>query len=118
MLGEVISKVFGFLLPVQAELIFFYLAAHPVESHVKGLGAFPGHVAGEDSVGGRAVSLDWGGGLRVAHLGEVSADGDDLLVVEENCTFFCFRGGSHDGADGLTLGEYCNIRGRSWENVV
>ena len=54
----------------------------------------------------------------MAHVGEVSADGDGLLAIEENRTGFCFRGGSHDGADGLTLGEYWPIRGRSWENVV
>ena len=60
-LGEVISKVFGSLLPVQAELILFGSAAHPVESHVKGLGTFPAHVDSEDAVGGRAVGLDQGG---------------------------------------------------------
>ena len=50
MLGEVIGKVFGSLLTVQVELIFLDAAAHPVESHVKGLGAFPAHVDGEDAV--------------------------------------------------------------------
>ena len=63
MLGEVIRKVFGSLFPVQGELILFGSAAHPVESHVKGLGAFPAHVAGEDAVGGCAVGLDQGGRL-------------------------------------------------------
>ena len=74
-LDEFISKVFGSLLSVQAELIFLYSAAHPVESHVKGLGAFPAHVAGEDDVGGCAIGLDRVGWLRVAHLSESSADG-------------------------------------------
>ena len=74
----------------------FDLAAHPVESHVKGLGAFPAHVYGEDAVGGCAVGLDRGGRLRVAHLSEGSADGDGMLAVEENCTGFCFSGGSHE----------------------
>ena len=68
MLGEVIGKVFGSLLPLQAELIFFDAAAHPVELHVKGLGALPEYVAGDDAVGGRSVGFDWGGRLRVAHL--------------------------------------------------
>ena len=54
----------------------------------------------------------------MAHLGEGSLDGDGLLDVEENCTGFCFRGGSHDGADGLTFGDYWTIRGHSWANVV
>ena len=54
----------------------------------------------------------------MAHLVERSADGDGLLSVEKNRTSFCFRGGSHDGADFLTLGDYWTIRGRSWENVV
>ena len=116
-LGEVISKVFGSLMLVQAELIFF-LAAHPVELHAKGLGACPEHVAGEDAVGGRAVGLDRCERLLVAHLGEGSADGDGLLAVEENCTGLCFRGGIHDGADGLKFVDYWTIRGCSWVNVV
>ena len=99
-------------------MIFFNLSAHPVELHVKGLGSFPAHVAGEDSVGGCAVGLDRGGRLRVAHLGEGSADGDGLLAIEENCTSFCFRRGSNDGADCMTLGEYWTIRGRSWANAI
>ena len=49
-LGEVIGKVFDSLLSVQAELILLYAAAHPVESHDKGLGVFPAHVAGENDV--------------------------------------------------------------------
>ena len=53
-----------------------------MESHVKGLVAFPAHVAGGDAVGVRAVGLDRGGRLRVAHLGEGSADGGGLLAVE------------------------------------
>ena len=118
MLGEVIGKVFGSLLPVQAELILLDAAAHPVGSHVKGLGAFPAHVSGKDAGGGRDVGLDQGGRLRVAHFGEGCADGNGLLAVDENCSGFCFRGGSHDGADGLTFGEYWTIRGRSWANVV
>ena len=96
----------------------FDLSAHPVELYVKGLGEFPAHVSGEDAVGGRAVGLDWGGRLRVAHIGECCADGDGLLAIEENRTGFCFHGGSHDGADGLIFGEYCTIRGWSWVNVV
>ena len=51
------------------------------------------------------------------HLGEGSADGYSLLTVEENCTGFCFRGGSHDGADGLIFGEYRTIRGWSGADV-
>ena len=117
MLGEVIGNVFGSLLPIQAELIWLDAAAHPVESHVKGLGAFPAHVAGEDSVGGRAVGLDWGGRLRVAHFDEGCADGNSLLVVEENRSSFGFCGRSHDGVDGLTFGEYRNIRGWSGTDV-
>ena len=117
-LGEVISHVLSLLLPVQAEFILFDSAAHPVESHVKGLGAFPAHVAGEDAVGGRDVGLDRGGRLRVTHIGEGSADGEGLLAVEENCTGFGFRGGIHDGANGLTFGDYWTMRGQSWANAV
>ena len=84
MLGEVIRKVFGSLFPVQGELILFGSAAHPVKSHVEGIGAFPGHVAWEDAVGGRSVGLDWGGRLRVAHFGEGRADGNILLALEED----------------------------------
>ena len=57
-LGEVISKVFGSLLPVQAELILFDSAAHTVESRVKGFGEFLEHVAGDDAVGFHTVGLD------------------------------------------------------------
>ena len=117
-LGELIGKVFGSLLPVQSELILFDAAAYPVKSHVKGLGAFPAHVAGEDAVGGSAVGVDQVGQLRVEYLGEGCADGNNLLSVEENRTGFCFLRGSHDGVDGLAFGEYWTIRGRSWANVV
>ena len=112
-LGEVIGKVFSSFLPVQAELVLFDAAAHPVETHVKSFGEIPAHVAGEDSVGGRAVSLDWGGRLRVAHFDEGRVDGNSLLDVEENRSSFVLRGGSHDGADGLTFGEYRSIWGGS-----
>ena len=116
-LGEVISKVFGSLLPVQVELILFDLSAHPVESHVKGLGEFPAHVAGEDDVGGCAVGLDRGGRLQVSHFDEGCAYGNSLLAVEENRSIFGFRCASHDGADGLTFGEYQTIRGWSGADV-
>ena len=83
-IGEVTGKAFGSLLTVQVELILIYAAAHPVEFHVKGLGAFPAHVSGEDTVRGCAVGLDRGGQLQVAHFDEGCADGNSLLVVEEN----------------------------------
>ena len=117
MLGEVIGKVFGSLLPVQAELILIDAEAHPVESHVKGLGAFPAHVSGKDAVGGRAVGIHQGGRLRVAHLGEGSADGYGLLAAEENCSSFGFCGRIHDDADSLTFGEYQSIRGWSGTDI-
>ena len=82
MLGKVISKVFGSPLPVQAKLILFDSAAHPVESHVNVVGAFPAHVAVEDAMGGCNVGLRQGGRLRVTHLGEDSTDGDGLLANE------------------------------------
>ena len=56
-IGEVIGKVFSSFLTVQAELVLFDVAAHPVEMHVKSLEALLAHVAGEDSVGGRSVGL-------------------------------------------------------------
>ena len=117
MLGEVIGKVFDSLLPVQVELVFIYAAVHPVESHVKGLGEFPAHVAGEDALGGCVVGLDRGGRLRVAHLDEGCADGNSLLAVEENRSSFGFHSRSHDCADGLTFGKYRTIRGWSGADV-
>ena len=51
MLREVIGKVFGSLLPVQAELVLLDVVEHPLESHAKGFGSFPEHVVSEDSVG-------------------------------------------------------------------
>ena len=48
----------------------FDAEAHPVETHVKSLGALPEHVAGKYSVGGRTVGLDWGGWLWVAYFYE------------------------------------------------
>ena len=116
-LGEVIVKVFGSLLPLQAEFIFLDAAAHPVESHVKGLVELLAHVAGEDAVGGCAVGLDRGGRLQVAHFDEGCADGNSLLAVEENRSSFGFRGGSHDRANGLIYGEYRTIRGWSGADV-
>ena len=87
-LGEVTGKVFSYLMPVEAELIFLDAAAHPVEAHVKIFGALPAHVAGKDAVGGRSVGIDWGGQLRVAHFNEGRADGNSLLAVEEDCSSF------------------------------
>ena len=49
----------------------------------------------------------------MAHFDEGRADGNSLLVVEENRSSFGLRGGSHDGADGLAFGEYRSIRGGS-----
>ena len=82
MLGEVTGKVFSSLLPIEVELVLLDVEAHPVELHVKIFGALPEHVSGEDAVGGRAVGLDWGGRLRVAHLGEGCANGNGLMAVE------------------------------------
>ena len=82
MLGEVIGKVFGSLLTVQAEFIFLDAAAHLDESYIKVLGDFTVHVAGEYVIGGCAVGLDRGGRLRVAHFDEGCADGNILLAVE------------------------------------
>ena len=92
-------------------------AAHPVEEHVKGLGACPEHGAGEDNVGGRDVGLGRGGRLQVTHFDEGCANGNSLLAVEENRSSFSFRGGSHDGAYGLEFGEYHTIRGWSGADV-
>ena len=53
----------------------------------------------------------------VAHFDKGRADRNSLLEVEENCSSFCFRDGSHDGADGLTFGECRSIRGWSGTDV-
>ena len=71
----------------------------------------PAHVAGEDSVGCHAVGLDRVGRLRVAHFDEFCEGGNSLIYVEEKRSSFGFCGGSHDGSDGLTFGEYRTIRG-------
>ena len=117
MLCEVFRKVFSSFLPVQAELVLFNEAAHPLETHVKNLGALPAHVADEGAVGGRDIGLDWGGRLRVAHFYEDRADGNSLLDVEENHSSFCLHGRSYNGADGLKFGEYLSIWGGSGPNV-
>ena len=117
MLGDVIGRVFSSILPVQAKFILLDAAVHPVESHVRGLGEFPAHVSVEDAVGGQAVGLDWGGRLRVAHFDEGRADGNSLMDVEDNCSSFGLRGGSHDGVDGLKFGEYQSIWGGSGPDV-
>ena len=82
MLGELIGKVFGSVLPVQAELVLLDAAAHPVKLHVKGLGALPSHVLGEYVVGGFAVVLGRGGRLRVAHFDKGCADRNSLLAFD------------------------------------
>ena len=69
------------------------------------LGAFLEHVAGEDAMGGVAVSFYCSCRLRMAHFNQGFADGNSLLAVEEDCTRFSHGGGSHDGADILALGE-------------
>ena len=117
MLGEVIGKVLSSLLTVEAELILLDAAAHPVETHVKRFGVLPAHVSGEDAVGGCAVGLDWGGRLRVDHFNEVHADGNSLMAIEEDRSSFGLGGGSQDGSDGLTFGEYWSIWGGSGLDV-
>ena len=116
-IGEVIGKFFSCLLPVEAELILLDAAAHRVEMHVKSFGALPAHFSSEDSVGGCAIGLDWGGRLRVTHFDEVRANGNSLLDVEENRSSFGLCGGSHDVADGLTFGDYRSIQGGSGPDV-
>ena len=98
-------------------------AAHPVETHVEIVGALPAHVAREGAVGGRVVGFDRSRRMWVAYFDEVRAGGNILLAVEENRSSFGFRGGIHDGADGLTFGEYWSIRGRSgmyvgWSRII
>ena len=53
----------------------------------------------------------------MTHFDEGRADGNSVLTIEKNCSSFGFPGGSHDGADGLTFGEYQSIRGRSGPDV-
>ena len=117
MLGELIGKIFIFFLTVQAELFMFDTTAHSVETHVKSFGALPAHVAVKDAVVGRAVGLDRCGRLRVAHFDEGRADGNSLMSVEGNHSSFGLCGGSHDGADILTFGDYRSIRGGSRPDV-
>ena len=116
-IGEVIGKVFSSLSPVEAELALIYAAAHPLEENVKSFVALPAHIAGEDSVGGCAIGLDWGGRLRVAHFDEGRADGNILVAIEEYHSSFGLGGGSHDGADGMTFGEDRSIWSRSSPDV-
>ena len=87
---------------------------HPVEAHVKCFGAFPAHVAGEDSMGCFAVSFDWSGRLRMAHFNQGRAYGNILLDVEEDGTVFSLGSGCHDGVDGMALGEYRAVWSGSW----
>ena len=82
-----------------------------METNVKGFGALLAHVSGADTIGGRAVSFDGVGRLRVAHFNEGFGYGNSLLAIEENPSSFSFRGGMHGGADVLTFGEYWSIRG-------
>ena len=117
MLGEVTGKVFSSLLPIEVELVLLDVEAHPVELHVKIFGALTAHVTGEHAVGGRAVGLDWGGRLRVAHFDEGRADGNIILAVEEDQFSFGLGGRSHDGEDGLTFGEDFSIQSGSRPDV-
>ena len=89
------------------------MTLHPVEAHVKGLRAFLVHVSGEDAVGGCAVSLNWSGRLQMAHFHQSRADGNILIAIEEDRTGLSIGGGCHDGADGLSLGEYHAVWGGS-----
>ena len=51
------------------------------------------------------------------HFDEGCADGNSLLVVEENRSSLGVCGGRHDGADGLRFGEYRYIRGGNRPDV-
>ena len=103
--GEVIGKVFSSLIPVEANFFLVGVTPHPVEAYVKCFGAFPAYVAGEDAMGFFAVGFYWSGRLRMAHFNQGCADGNSMLAVEEYCNGFSLISGSHDGADGLVLGE-------------
>ena len=104
--GELIGNIFSSLLPVEAELFLFDTKLPSVEAPVKCFGSFPAHVSGEDAMGVCVVSLDWSGWLQMAHFNQVCADGNSLLAIEEDCTGLSLGGGCHDGAEGLSLGEY------------
>ena len=56
-------------------------------------------------MGGRAVGIDWGGRLQVTHFDEGRANGNNLLVIEEDRSSFGIHGKNQDSADGPTLGE-------------
>ena len=116
-LGEIFGKVFSSLLSVQAELVIFDAAVHPVEAHFKSFGTLLAHVAGEDAVVGRTVGLGWCGWLRLENFDEVRVDGNSLLAVEVECSSFGLGGGIHDGVDGLTFGEDRSIWSRSTPDV-
>ena len=103
MFGELIGNIFSSLMPVEAKLFLFEVTSHQVEAHVKCFGEFLAHVAGEYSVRGCIVSLDWSGWLRMDHFNQGRAYGNRLLAVEEDLTGSSLSGGCRDGADGLAL---------------
>ena len=104
--GEVIGNSFSSLLPVEAELYLLDATLPLVEAPVKCFGEFTAHVSSEDAMEACFVSLDWSGWLQMDHCNQVGADGNSLLAIEEDRTGLSLGGGCHDGADGLSLGEY------------
>ena len=53
----------------------------------------------------------------MTYFNEGRAVGNSLMAVEENCCSFGLYGRSHDGADGLTFGEYQSIWGGGGPDV-
>ena len=70
MLGEIIGIIFVSSSPVDQKFSLVDAVAHPIESHVDGLGAALFDRGVGDAGGAGIVGLYWGGRLRVAQVFE------------------------------------------------
>ena len=119
--GEVIGKIFSYILPVEAKLFLLDTTSHPFEAYVKCFGSFPAHVADEDAVGGCVVSFDWSGDLWMARfnlvgtacwllrkIAPVSASAADAMTVQMvlhlmRISLFGVVVGRRGGGEGVSL---------------
>lgn len=93
-LGEVVGVIVFTFLPMHIELPLFDAVTRPIITHVNGLGAFLLDGVIDDAFGTRVVGLDWCGRLRVAKVLQGGAEYTSFLCIVEDCTNFCFSGGS------------------------
>ena len=119
----VVSKIDSPWTPMNDKLILCHSIAQPIEAHVNRLGKFLFDSIIDATFGYCVVSLERSGWLFVAHFIKCSSECASLLGIDVGCTYFCFRGRSHDiaknGTDYINWAiDFCAIHSFCTPNLI